>query len=524
MGANRRTRSTERDTCGLEENRDLTKSSRVISLLGANAMDDAEAIRAISTFRIRIDAANAKTRAMSYNLASYSADPLLSLAAINDQMNDQTATQQAHFDMEMRLAKKASPADLQARIAGLKERRLVLLQKLKQQSEEEDEPGLNETPAQQSVGEKRKREWDEATRTAPTRSNPKRSPTKTAASETPAAGPTPAAGSTHLPPPTGAIVPTTLPPPPDGFASWTAVYAQPQIQVLAKAQSREDLKTTPRQSEGLVIVPSHPCSGCVRLKVPCLLIEGRGSKVCLVCQTATRHEACIANITAQPHPYADAVAQYHNYTVSIGQRPGAWMGPDAASGPMPKPPPGFDSWTDVYKSSPNMLKLASAQARLDLSDEALPGRVKLGVYGKVKIPAKPCKHCLFSDVPCLSVDSTVMRRCLMCQVYRAPRNVGGKCVAASEDEEQSETHPWARAIVRYHNHAIALNERPGMWMGPGVPQLEVDSPIRTWSQPKAMVASTGPTTRAHRVGTAGGSAGVSDEDEEEEPKAKRTRR
>ncbi|KAJ7059758.1 hypothetical protein C8F01DRAFT_1145574 [Mycena amicta] len=445
-------------------------------------MTDEEAVKALASLRIQIDAVIADTKAIEYTLESYGSDPLRSLEAINDQMQDQSKIQQEHFEMQTRAQRTSSQADVQARIAELKLREAALRAEKREMVETSTEPVV------------------ESPEPRPARVNPKRTPTvHTNGSTATMPPPRTMASTSRRPPRASSLSATALPAPPAGFSTWPDLYSEGQMLVLAKAQSNAEHLNDP-QKYGAVIVPLNPCSRCARLDIPCLVVDpdGRKMKNCIVCQSAKTHGACIAAKNAERHQYADAVAQYHNYAIGLGERPGMWMGPGVpalrpdpdstsnASG-LPRPPVGFTAWTEVYTKDPNMVKLATAQARLDLGNN--PTESRTGVYGSVKVSESPCKQCVQMDIPCLVVDdpsqrqpSTGSRRCILCQVYRPPRLLGWKCIL----DETAEVHKHADAVAKYHNHAIANGERPGTWMGPGVPPLKVEAVRRIWGKRTAL--------------------------------------
>ncbi|KAJ7057465.1 hypothetical protein C8F01DRAFT_1152243 [Mycena amicta] len=142
---------------------------------------------------------------------------------------------------------------------------------------------------------------------------------------------------------------------------------------------------------------------------------------------------------------------------------------------LPRPPLGTD-WHDFYRKA-GLREVAKAEARVkNGSDPRLATRPQVGSYGKVIVSQPPCERCVKHRLPCLFIDlaqptaNTPNVRCIVC------RESSGKCAKAPTG---TRPHKYADAVAVYHNIAISRNERPGLWMGDGVPELDI-LPPKTW--------------------------------------------
>ncbi|KAF7310244.1 hypothetical protein MIND_00398100 [Mycena indigotica] len=527
-------------------------------------MDDAAVILALARLRLELDAVEADTKAIRYTLDSFSVDPLVLVAGIQNQMEEQADMTQKHFDVQIRLMEPFSGADVVARIEELKEWETVLVGEREKMHVETGPQVREEVPAKEgrktaakitrsaptarpppktSAATKKSTSKSLATSKAPTpkiltaKSLPPKAPPKNPTPKVSAKEPAfkvsakepafkvttkdPAPKLAHsmspktvspkkpsafkVTTPSTFHSPRTLPPkaassaarsslmpsPPTGFSSWTEVYSTGSMLELAKAEARLDRGDNPGGtssssafSYGSVTVVPNPCNHCVFHDIPCLRIskEVRGGVTlrCVLCQAMASSTSCLGLPNAPKHAYADAVAKYHNYAIKTGHRPGVWMGPKepeldfdkvleeraerAAKQPIPPPPEGFDSWSEVYADG-NMRVLAKAQARSDRGDNpwgAINGpKNRCLSYGSVRVPEAPCKK------PRAGGELWQAQRCIVCQVKSSQ-----SCVPAADAEK----HKYTDAVVAYHNHAISIDARPGMWMGPGVPQLDLRAP------------------------------------------------
>ncbi|KAF7313158.1 hypothetical protein MKEN_01002000 [Mycena kentingensis (nom. inval.)] len=143
-----------------------------------------------------------------------------------------------------------------------------------------------------------------------------------------------------------------------------------------------------------------------------------------------------------------------------------------ASAALPNPPDGSADWTTFYTQKHN-LRLAKAQARWGHPD---PRKIvsKNIAYGRILASPKPCTECVRKCIPCLRVDvsergnlSHAPSRCLICHYTRRNK--------PCEDDRKAKQHAHAERIVEYHNVAIELGQRPGIWMGVGIPDLDIDA-------------------------------------------------
>ncbi|KAF7296951.1 hypothetical protein MIND_00927000 [Mycena indigotica] len=344
----------------------------------------AAAVLELAALRIRIDAVASDTLAIQHTLDSYRDDPLQAVAAIDAQMRDHAALQEAHFAMQLALEGVGGPARDAKMWIGELERRLARLEveaesELSELSDSEEESRTRsgvksrnmaatatkagpsridskraatdrtsrmiQSPPSNKIGTTRSGESESESEVEQyteirTRSMRKpNTPTTIATTKRPSTDigiqtssvkranthPTTARNNAKrsIAPKAPTARPLRLPaitnPPsvPPGFPSWAHLYNLPPMRILSAAQV---------QLPGAVVVPSHPCTRCVRLDVPCLVLAASASKACLVCRTGKQHEACVSGLTAQPHPHADAVAAFHNHTLAMGTRLGLRMG------------------------------------------------------------------------------------------------------------------------------------------------------------------------------------------------------
>ncbi|KAF7288900.1 hypothetical protein MIND_01406000 [Mycena indigotica] len=545
---------------------------------------DADAVRELAELRMRIDAVNSDARAIGYTLDTFDVggkNPLRALAAIDDTMRDLGELQAAHYAMQERVVGDVGEKEVQDWITEQRERaetagvvengegkadgdreekhREETVVKGKGKEKENPKPSWKEkeeapTPAKAKapVKAKPKKKGTRANITREALMNtvlPPKKPTKLRPRAEPPIPPTlrPRKAGAVATPVVSPTSDTVAPPLPEGFDTWTAVYAVPQMHVVAKAQARADLKTWPQASSGHVTVPLVPCARCSQLDIPCLVVDARGNKSCIACHDKTKgaHVVCIAGgKAAKLHKLADAVADLHNYAIARGEQPGVWMGEDEpplelpetepetapvkmepaaspkidtkprlparaapttdtpqattsrlrkrpheevddpADSDFPSPPAGVKSWPALYASG-SMPKLATAEARPDLGDD----RIKIGVtnYGYVAVAPRPCRQCVQLDVPCLRLhDPAAAPRggsCVLCAIYRPSRLLVEDYKPMCRVMEDAEPHQYAAAVAKYHNYAVGKGRRPGRWMGPGQPPFEGHLPTRKWGRP-----------------------------------------
>ncbi|KAJ7057313.1 hypothetical protein C8F01DRAFT_330409 [Mycena amicta] len=144
--------------------------------------------------------------------------------------------------------------------------------------------------------------------------------------------------------------------------------------------------------------------------------------------------------------------------------------------PLARPPLGTD-WRDFFQRE-GLHEVAKAQARVRRGDPLFTKSPLNVSYGMVIVSRPPCERCLKHNVPCLAPDpahSTVTphTRCLLC------REINTSC---NRTHLGPVPHVYADPLAAYHNATSALGERPGLWMGPGVPQLDGVLPQEVWNR------------------------------------------
>ncbi|KAF7313157.1 hypothetical protein MKEN_01001900 [Mycena kentingensis (nom. inval.)] len=141
---------------------------------------------------------------------------------------------------------------------------------------------------------------------------------------------------------------------------------------------------------------------------------------------------------------------------------------------LPRPPDGYATWRDLYVRE-NLSEIAQAQARIHGPDPRTARRPHYASYGRVRIPTSSCGKCAHHGWPCLWIDPPVrpehrspvkVQKCILCQEHGIP----------CQESFGAEPYKHTNAIAAYHNAAIQLGERPGLWMGPGVEDLDILPP------------------------------------------------
>ncbi|KAJ7055984.1 hypothetical protein C8F01DRAFT_1373013 [Mycena amicta] len=293
-------------------------------------MNDTEAIAALATLRIRIDGVLSDTQAIEYTLASYGINPLRAVEAVNSQMEDQAKMQQEHFTMQSRAERPSTSADVRARIEDLQVRVALLGAEKKEL--------LGDSLGRPAVETGESDSESESDCSIPGRTHimaPRALPLSTQLFVIPERKrPVTTYGKKNQTKPKT----VQLPPPPSGFSNWTDAYHTGNMPRLARAQSRASrgknpVGKLPTMTYGNVRVREIPCQGCHRLDIPCLMIHEERQRAppwrnqrCVVCQEGKGYCAD-GESTAKKHPFADAVAKYHNTAISRDERPGMWMGP-----------------------------------------------------------------------------------------------------------------------------------------------------------------------------------------------------
>ncbi|KAF7300026.1 hypothetical protein MKEN_01325100 [Mycena kentingensis (nom. inval.)] len=154
--------------------------------------------------------------------------------------------------------------------------------------------------------------------------------------------------------------------------------------------------------------------------------------------------------------------------------------------PLQRPPGGYANWNDFYEGE-GLAELARAQARVKRGDPLLVSTARSG-YGVVVVQDPPCQRCVKKGYPCLFVDPSTIKtptlRCLVCRESDAP---------CQESKPRTPGHKYVAAVAAYHNTTSTRGERPGVWMGPGVPDLDI-LPARLWE-----TVMTGRGTRNSRA-------------------------
>nr|GAT45113.1 predicted protein [Mycena chlorophos] len=160
---------------------------------------------------------------------------------------------------------------------------------------------------------------------------------------------------------------------------------------------------------------------------------------------------------------------------------------DWANYALPRPPLGND-WGEFYRKA-DLFDLAKAEARVRSGkDPRLSVRNTSVSYGKVIAPEPPCTRCVKLDMPCLWIDVAEPTpnmpnvRCITCREFDA-----GLC---KKSEPGTKAHAYTAAVMEYHNIAIALGERAGLWMGEGVPELDI-IPRPTWEAGLSAASGSG---------------------------------
>ncbi|KAF7329098.1 hypothetical protein MKEN_00170300 [Mycena kentingensis (nom. inval.)] len=192
-------------------------------------------------------------------------------------------------------------------------------------------------------------------------------------------------------------------------------------------------------------------------------------------------------ISASPHkrPRREATTSSLS-TISTRDKPKPTAKPKAKSAStsdddddeIPSPPALFADWHDFYSSDDRLMELARAQARIKATTDPRKDRSRFRAsYGKVLVNTPPCATCIKHDLPCIYVDPDqnpyhkegLAPRCIICQEWKFHCN-------PPNEEDDNTVHQHAEAIVAYHNYAISQDERPGIWMGDGVPELSLRGP------------------------------------------------
>ncbi|KAF7291348.1 hypothetical protein MIND_01279300 [Mycena indigotica] len=136
--------------------------------------------------------------------------------------------------------------------------------------------------------------------------------------------------------------------------------------------------------------------------------------------------------------------------------------------PLARPPKG-ENWHEFYEME-GFHDLAKAQARVKRGDPMFISKsLSFNTYFVVLAPEPPCDRCVKQNLPCLAPDpahntNTNQFRCITC------REFNGVC---NKTIPGSTKHEYADAVVAYHNTANSLEQRPGLWMGPDVPELDI---------------------------------------------------